>query len=226
MLAHAAGSVHDDNLAGSTAGSRSRALRLTTYDDWACGSARARPRDHRWGTRQASATRTTRTCRRRPARTRRRAASSRRSSARPLAPVGGRLSLPARMISDGSDPTWRGGKVLHPMLHGVVHPPTRRAAPAAKKGGVAPVFPRSAGAARVGRSRTKNPNRNSGNWKGGVLHPPPRFVLHPPLCRCHISRGPHRDPRRDPGTVQRLGQTRAGHLAASGLINRLVLQVT
>ena len=43
--------------------------------------------------------------------TRRRAASSRRSSARSLAPVGGRLSLPAWMISDGSDPRLATGGV-------------------------------------------------------------------------------------------------------------------
>ena len=147
--------------------------------DWACGSARARPQDHRRGTVPASATRTTRTCRRRSAKTRRRAASSRRPSARPLAPVGGRLSLPARMISDGSDPRLARGGVAPGVAPGAT-PPHSPSRASGEKGRVAPVFPLSAGAARVGRSRTKNPNRNSGKWKVGVEHSPPRFVVHPP----------------------------------------------
>ena len=37
-----------------------------------------------------------------------------------------------------------------------------------KRGGVAPVSPRSAGAVRVGRSKTKNPNNDGGNMEGEV----------------------------------------------------------
>ena len=69
------------------------------------------------------------------------------------------------MISDGSDPAWRGGKVLHLVLHQVLHHPTRRAAPAAKKGGSLPSFPSplarlgSAGSGRKTRRETADNGR-------------------------------------------------------------------
>ena len=72
------------------------------------------------------------------------------------------------MISDGSDPAWRGGKVLHLVLHQVLHHPTRRAAPAAKKGGSLPSFPSplarlgSAGSGR--KTRRETPDNGRRQW--------------------------------------------------------------
>ena len=59
---------------------------------------------------------------------------------------------------------------------------------------------------------------------GGVV-PPPSVFGTPPLCPCPIVRDPSRDPHRDPGTVQPTGQHGAGHHAASGPINRVVLHI-
>ena len=56
-----------------------------------------------------------------------------------------------------------------------------------EKGGVAPVSPLSAGAVRVGRSRTNNPNNDSEQWKGGMGHPPPAvFGTPPPLSASRV----------------------------------------
>ena len=52
-----------------------------------------------------------------------------------------------------------------------------------KKGGVAPVLSLSAGAVRVVRSRTRNPNNDSEKATGGVGHPLPCFWYTPPPLR-------------------------------------------
>ena len=69
---------------------------------------------------------------------------------------------PQRREGDGTPGGTRGG--TPPLL------PNRASG---EKGGVAPVSPRSAGAVRVGRSRTKNPNDDGGNMEGGCDTPPP-----------------------------------------------------
>ena len=138
-------------------------------------------------------------------------AARRRVRSRPLA---GRLNLPAWMISDGSDPALQGGKVLHLVLHQVLHPPTRRAAPAAKKEGSLPSFPSPL--ARLGSAGLSRKNPRATAEMGSVVCcTPPLFLLHPPLCRCNISRGPQRDPRRDPGTgtARRSGRERGASRA-------------
>ena len=106
-----------------------------------------------------------------------------------------------------------------------VAPPHSPCRTSGKNVGVAPVFSLSAGAVRDRRRRTNNPNSDGDIWKGGMWHPPQLFLWHPPCCRCHMSLGPGLGPGFDPGTGQRSGQTRLGHAAASGLINRIVLHV-
>ena len=69
-----------------------------------------------------------------------------------------------------------------------------------KKRGVAPVSFLSAGAVRVGRSRTTNPNNDSEQWKGGMGHPPRLFLGHPPLCPRPVF--PATEPATERGTVR------------------------
>ena len=65
-----------------------------------------------------------------------------RAARRPSrARLGGRRSLPAGILSDGSDSPRGGGEVWHRALFPVWPPPRRRAAPAAQKGGSLPSCP-------------------------------------------------------------------------------------
>ena len=81
-----------------------------------------------------------------------------------------------------------------------VTPPHSPSRASGGKGGVAPVFSLSAGAVRSRRCRTNNPNRHSGTWTGGMLHPPPTSLCcTPPLCRCNMLRDPHRGPHSPTG---------------------------
>ena len=56
----------------------------------------------------------------------------------------------------------------------------------------------------------------------GCATPPTSVCATPPLCRCGMFEDPGQDPCQDPGTVQRSANN---HVAASGLINRMVLHV-
>ena len=59
----------------------------------------------------------------------------------------------------------------------------------------------------------------------GCATPPLLFVPHLPLCRCGMFEDPGEDPGQDPRTIQTTGQHRAPHVAASGLMSRIVLHV-
>ena len=83
----------------------------------------------------------------------------------------------------------RGEGVAPGVAPGATPPPTPSRA-SGEKGGVAPVLSLSAGAARVGRFRTKNPNRNSGKWKVVLLHPHLVLCCTPPLTAQHFARPP------------------------------------
>ena len=121
----------------------------------------------------------------------------------------------------GATPPTAAG-VCHAGCHTACHTPPEPCRASGQKGGVAPVLSLTAGAVRVRRSTTNSPNNDGETWTGGVPHPPPLFVPHPPLCRCGMVEDPGQDPCQDPGTVQRSANN---HVAASGLINRMVLHV-
>ena len=75
----------------------------------------------------------------------------------------------------------------------------------------------SAGAVRVGRSRTNNPNNDSEQWKGGMGHPPAVFGTAP---RCPRPVCPATQPATERGTER-------GHhqIATSGVVSRTVGQI-
>ena len=103
---------------------------------------------------------------------------------------------------------------------GLTRPPWPNRA-SGEKGGVAPVSPLSAGAVRVGRSRTTNPNNDSEQWKGGMGHPPRLFVGHPPRCPRPVV--PATEPATRPATER--GTVRGHHqIATSGVVKRTVGQ--
>ena len=100
---------------------------------------------------------------------------------------------------------------------GATPPPSADRA-SGQKGGVAPVPSLPAGAARVVRSRTKNPNGDSDKWKGEMPHPPPLFLPHPPpVSAWHVA---------CPAPCHGTG-THGGHhqIAASGPVSRTVDQM-
>ena len=85
-------------------------------------------------------------------------------------PACGPGSLPARIHEDGSGTPG-------------VPPPTWPCRASGEKGGVAPVLSLSAGAVRVVRYRTRNPNNDSEKTMGGVGHPPLCYwYTPPPVC--------------------------------------------
>ena len=122
-------------------------------------------------------------------------------------------------------PPQRRRGVCHAGCHTACHTPPEPCRASGQKGGVAPVLSLTAGAVRVRRSTPNSPNNDGETWTGGVPHPP--------FCLCHTSpsvgvacsRTPARTPARTPRTVQTTGQHRAPHVAASGLMSRIVLHV-
>ena len=105
-----------------------------------------------------------------------------------------------------------------------VAPPLRRDAPAAQRGGSLPSFPSPL--TRIGSDGLGRKTRTATGKHGrGDVAPPPLFLWHPPLCRCHMSLDPGFDPSFDPGRVQTTGHNRAPHVTASGLMSRRVLHV-
>ena len=78
------------------------------------------------------------------------------------------------------------------------HTPPSPCRASGKKWGVAPVLSLSAGAVLERRARTTNTNNDGDTMNGGVVHSPPLFLVHSPLCPCPIVRDLRRDPHRDP----------------------------
>ena len=116
-------------------------------------------------------------------------------------PACGPGSLPARIHEDGSDP----------------RSPNRASG---QKGGVAPVLLLSAGAVRVVRSRTKNPNNDGGKMDGGCCTPPFLFLVHAPYLRVPFSL-----PCALPCALPRSGLETGEHqIATSGVVSRTVGQ--
>ncbi len=106
------------------------------------------------------------------------------------------------------------------------HPPRSRAASAAQKGGSPPVLSLSAGAVRGVRSRTKNQNNDRETTPSGVGHPPRCFWYTPPSVCVPFCSTPAVTPIVTPERSRRRGHSGADqHNAASGLTNRIVLQI-
>ena len=132
-------------------------------------------------------------------------------------PASERAGEPSRRDKyDGSDPPEGGGGWYTRWYTGWYTPPSTDRASGQKRG-VAPVFSLSAGAVRVSRSRSKNPN-NAGVVCGAVVvHPSPLFLVHPPPRPCTIS--PALRPALRPAperTRRRAAALRPNTLTASG----------
>ena len=153
----------------------------------------------------ASATRTTRTCRRRSAKN--------PPTRRVIAPLVGAF---ARARRRASEPSCKDdfGRERPPLGDGwcctwcctrCCTTPLAEPRQRLKRGGRSRPFPlRWRGSGRP--AQDEKPEQKQRKMEGWCVTPPSLFLLHPPLCRCHISRGPHRDPHRDPGTVQPIGK--------------------
>ena len=146
-------------------------------------------------------------------------APRRRSSVRPACGPG---SLPAGIHTTGATPPTAWGGVCCTGCDTRCCPPPSPIRASGRKGGVAPVFPLSAGADRVTRSRTKNPNNDSAKWKGGMLQPPPRLCCTPPCVGATFRSCPAPCHAPCPGRDEQAGPCQ---VAASGLMSRVVFHV-
>ena len=99
-------------------------------------------------------------------------------------PARARAGEPSRRDTYGRErPPRRGGGCATPGATPGATPTPSADRASGQKRGVAPVQSLPAGAARVVRSRTKNPNGDSEKWTRGVPHPPLSYCHTPPCVR-------------------------------------------